>query len=78
MSSGFAACLPDASYGGAMSGIGFIGTGTMGTGMIQNLVKGGHRPLIWNRTARKAEAISGVEIASTAADLAEESEVVFL
>ncbi|URZ08479.1 NAD(P)-dependent oxidoreductase [Clostridium felsineum] len=34
--------------------IGFIGTGVMGRGMIQNLLKGGYSVYIYNRTKEKA------------------------
>jgi 3-hydroxyisobutyrate dehydrogenase len=58
--------------------IGFVGLGTMGGGMVENLVAAGYRPLVWNRTAARAEAIEGVDIAPALADLAEQSEVVLV
>lgn len=61
-----------------MTDIGFVGAGTMGSGMIGNLVKGGYRPLIWNRTPEKANAISGVEVAGSLEDLATRSDLVFM
>lgn len=59
-----------------MAHIAFLGLGTMGRGMVSNLVKAGHRVVAWNRTpgvveaesigARGAvsiaEAVSGAEI----------------
>lgn len=34
--------------------IGFIGTGVMGTNMVLNLIKGGHKIAVYNRTKGKA------------------------
>jgi 3-hydroxyisobutyrate dehydrogenase-like beta-hydroxyacid dehydrogenase len=50
--------------------VGFIGLGQMGQGIALNLVKAGHRVLVYNRTRAKAEALAsaGAEIAESAAD----------
>ncbi len=39
--------------------IAFIGIGLMGSHMARNLLKAGYRVTVWNRTAEKAEALSG-------------------
>ena len=52
--------------------VGFAGLGHMGHPMAMNLLKGGHRLLVWNRTRSKAEdlAENGAEIAADPAELA--------
>ena len=40
-----------------MKNIGFIGIGTMGKGMVENLLKNGFNVFAYNRTRSKAEAI---------------------
>jgi 3-hydroxyisobutyrate dehydrogenase-like beta-hydroxyacid dehydrogenase len=40
-----------------MTTIGFIGIGTMGSGMVQNLARKGYTVLAYNRTARAAETL---------------------
>ncbi len=52
--------------------VGFAGLGHMGHPMAMNLLKGGHRLMVWNRTRSKAEdlAENGAEIAADPADLA--------
>nr|WP_225430772.1 NAD(P)-dependent oxidoreductase [Levilactobacillus zymae] len=37
--------------------IGFIGTGVMGTGIIQNLLKAGHQVVVYNRTKAHAQTV---------------------
>ena len=50
--------------------IGFVGLGNMGTPMALNLIKSGHRVIVYNRTRSKAEALSakGARIADRIAD----------
>ena len=50
--------------------VGFIGLGQMGQAIALNLVKAGHRVVVYNRTRAKAEALAsqGAEIAESAAD----------
>ena len=50
--------------------VGFIGLGQMGQAMALNLVKAGHRVVVFNRTRAKAEALAseGAEIAESVAD----------
>lgn len=43
-----------------MSTIAFLGTGTMGAGMIRNLAAAGHELRIYNRTKSRAEAVADV------------------
>ena len=37
--------------------LGFIGTGVMGTGIINNLLKAGHHVTVYNRTQSKADEV---------------------
>jgi 3-hydroxyisobutyrate dehydrogenase-like beta-hydroxyacid dehydrogenase len=50
--------------------VGFIGLGQMGSAIALNLVKAGHRVVVYNRTRAKAEphAAQGAEIAGSVAD----------
>ena len=50
--------------------VGFIGLGNMGTPMAANLIKAGHRVIVYNRTRSKAEALAakGAQIADQVAD----------
>jgi 3-hydroxyisobutyrate dehydrogenase-like beta-hydroxyacid dehydrogenase len=50
--------------------VGFIGLGQMGQGIALNLVKAGHRVIVYNRTRAKTEALAsaGAEIAESPAD----------
>ena len=56
--------------------IGILGVGNMGAAVAERLVELGHRPLLWNRTAARAEAVAGAEVAATPADVAAGSDVV--
>jgi 3-hydroxyisobutyrate dehydrogenase-like beta-hydroxyacid dehydrogenase len=50
--------------------IGFVGLGAMGLPMAANLLAGGHRVTVWNRTQSRAEPLSskGAAVALKAAD----------
>ena len=50
--------------------VGFVGLGNMGTPMALNLIKSGHRVIVYNRTRSKAEALAakGARIADRIAD----------
>ena len=50
--------------------VGFIGLGQMGSAIALNLVKAGHRVVVYNRTRAKAEALAsqGAEVAESVAD----------
>ena len=55
-----------------MSDVAFIGLGTMGRGMVRNLVRAGHQVTAWNRTRRAAPPELGriAEAESVAAAIA--------
>ncbi|MCL6593031.1 MAG: NAD(P)-dependent oxidoreductase [Alicyclobacillus sp.] len=57
--------------------VGFIGLGTMGGPMAQNLVKQGYQVTVFNRTAAKAEPLArvGAAVASSPAEVARASDV---
>jgi 3-hydroxyisobutyrate dehydrogenase len=52
--------------------VGFAGLGRMGKPMATNLLKAGHRLIVWNRTPRKAEPLAalGAQVAADPAGLA--------
>jgi 3-hydroxyisobutyrate dehydrogenase-like beta-hydroxyacid dehydrogenase len=53
--------------------IGFIGLGNMGRGMVQSLLRAGHRVVVWNRTPERADELValGAERAATPFEAAE-------
>nr|WP_137597088.1 NAD(P)-dependent oxidoreductase [Paucilactobacillus kaifaensis] len=59
--------------------IGFIGTGVMGTGIINNLLTAGHELTVYNRTKSKADNVlnNGAHWADTPAKATVNNEVVF-
>jgi 3-hydroxyisobutyrate dehydrogenase-like beta-hydroxyacid dehydrogenase len=57
--------------------IGFIGLGTMGRHMAENLLKAGHKLTVYNRDRRKTEGLdSSVHIADSITEAAQRSEIV--
>lgn len=50
--------------------IGFVGLGDMGSAIVGNLLKAGHRVRVWNRTPERAQplAAAGAEVVATLAD----------
>ncbi|HET9933213.1 MAG TPA: NAD(P)-binding domain-containing protein, partial [Polyangiaceae bacterium] len=60
-----------------MKRIGFIGLGTMGRGMVRNLVRKGYPTTVWNRSPATVSLL-GVEVsvAATPRALAEQCDVV--
>ena len=54
-----------------MARIGFLGLGNMGLGMAGRLIAAGHDVHVWNRTAAKAQALSGATAAATPRKAAE-------
>jgi 3-hydroxyisobutyrate dehydrogenase-like beta-hydroxyacid dehydrogenase len=60
--------------------IGFLGTGTMGAPMANNLRKSGHAVTVWNRTAATAEPLvkKGARSAPTPREAATGQDLVFL
>ncbi|PPF37980.1 MULTISPECIES: NAD(P)-dependent oxidoreductase [unclassified Rathayibacter] len=57
-----------------MARIGFLGLGTMGRGMADNLVKAGHDVTVWNRSA--VPEVAGAATAGSVADAAEGADFV--
>src|SRR3954452_16600338 len=51
----------------AMANIAFLGTGLLGSGMVENFLRLDHRVTVWNRTADKARALEalGARVAAT-------------
>ena len=60
--------------------LGYIGLGTMGGAMAENLVKAGYRLTVYNRTTSKAERFLelGAHLAENPAEVARRSEIVFV
>ena len=60
--------------------IGYIGLGTMGGAMAENLIKAGYPLTVYNRTVSKAERFIalGAQLAESPAEVARRSEVVFV
>ncbi len=58
--------------------VGFVGLGTMGNFMAQNLVRSGFPLTVWNRTvSRSADVVAlGATLAATPADVARHSDIV--
>jgi 3-hydroxyisobutyrate dehydrogenase len=53
-----------------MATVGFLGTGLLGSGMVERMLKNGHSVTVWNRTASKARALEplGATVAATPGD----------
>jgi 3-hydroxyisobutyrate dehydrogenase len=53
-----------------MTNVAFIGTGLLGSGMVEGMLRRGDAVTVWNRTAAKARALEalGAKVAATAAD----------
>jgi len=60
--------------------LGYIGLGTMGGAMAENLANAGYRLTVYNRTASKAERFleMGAHLAENPAEVARRSEIVFV
>lgn len=56
--------------------LGFIGLGTMGRGMVGNLTRARHSPIVWNRTPGKAPA--GVTESPDLATVSQRSDLIFI
>ena len=65
---------------GPMSQIAFIGTGLLGAGMVENLLRRGHAVRCWNRTASKAHALEplGASVSPTLEHVVADAERVHL
>jgi 3-hydroxyisobutyrate dehydrogenase-like beta-hydroxyacid dehydrogenase len=53
-----------------MATVGFLGTGLLGSGMVERMLRRGDAVTVWNRTASKARALEplGAKVAATPAD----------
>jgi len=58
--------------------IGFIGLGSMGSGMARNLIKAGHALTVYNRTRSRAEEFRplGARVAGTPGEVASDADAV--
>ena len=58
--------------------VGFIGLGSMGSGMARNLIKAGHTVTVYNRTSSRAESLHevGAKVATTPAEAASDVDAV--
>jgi 3-hydroxyisobutyrate dehydrogenase-like beta-hydroxyacid dehydrogenase len=58
--------------------ISYLGLGTMGSGMVSNLLKAGYKLTVWNRSAEKCEpfARKGARVADSPADAVRGAELV--
>lgn len=60
--------------------IGFVGTGLIGTPMVERLLECGHAVTIWNRTPEKAAPLAavGATVAASLTELAAEADIICL
>ena len=60
--------------------LGYIGLGTMGAAMAENLIRAGYAMTVWNRTQSKADRFvaMGAKMAESPADVARQSDIVFV
>ena len=60
--------------------LGYIGLGTMGGAMAENLIRAGYSLTVYNRTTSKAERLLdlGASLAESPAEVARKSELVFM
>ena len=58
--------------------ISYLGLGTMGSGMVSNLLKAGYELTVWNRSAEKSEPFvrKGARVAGTPADAVRDVDLV--
>jgi len=63
-----------------MSHIAFLGTGLLGSAIVENLLRRGHQVTVWNRTASKARALAalGAVVATSPEDAAAAAERVHM
>jgi len=64
-----------------MSSVAFLGLGTMGSGMVRNLVKAGYEVIVWNRTRARSEPLAaelGVRVVDVPIDAARAAGLVIL
>ena len=60
--------------------VGFLGLGIMGFPMAENLMKGGHPLVVYNRTRDKADQLAqrGAKVAASPAEVARQAKIMFL
>ena len=56
--------------------LGFIGLGSMGGPMAQNLVQAGYTLTVFDLDSQKVKALSGIQVATTVENLVKESDIV--
>lgn len=58
---------------------GFLGLGTMGTGIVKNLLNSGHKVVVWNRTFTKCSKFkeAGADVARTPGDVIDQVDITF-
>ncbi len=56
--------------------VALLGTGKMGTAIARRLAGAGYEPILWNRSPDRARAVGVGRVATTAAEAAEQAEVV--
>src|SRR4051812_2042423 len=63
-----------------MATVAFLGTGLLGSGMVEGMLRRGDAVTVWNRTEAKARALEplGATVAATAADAAAGAERVHM
>ncbi|WP_165220457.1 NAD(P)-dependent oxidoreductase [Aquisphaera insulae] len=69
----------DLSFAPGKTRIGWIGTGVMGSSMCGHLIATGYSATVYNRTAEKTRSLAekGASVASSVAEVARSSDVVF-
>lgn len=59
-----------------MASIGYLGLGTMGRGMVRNLLAAGHDVTVWNRSAGRAEGLTGALEATSVSEAVADRDIV--
>src|SRR5262245_42260638 len=63
-----------------MANVGFIGTGLLGSGMVEGMLRRGDRVVVWNRTESKARALEklGAQVAASPTEAVADAERVHM
>src|SRR4029078_9769932 len=63
-----------------MATVAFLGTGLLGSGMVERMLQQGNKVVVWNRTLSKARALEahGAKVAATPADAVADAERVHM
>lgn len=58
---------------------GFLGLGTMGCGIVKNLINSGHKVVVWNRTSTKCRKFeeAGADVKQTPSDVIDSTDITF-